>query len=282
MSEKKYYWLKLPRDFFKRHDIKYIESLPDGHEIVLVYLQLMLESIDHDGELRFSPKIPYSEEMLASVLGIDIEILKTSMKVLKELELVKISKNGTIILEKVKNMVGFETEWARKKKAYREKLKQGQIEDNVRTNEGQNEDNVLPLSDKSKRQSKSKSKSKSIKENVEEKNITPIPPKDDEKLLTDSEKMFLEFWEAYPKKRDKQGCERAFKRIPKLKEVFPAIMKALEIQKQSEQWTKARGQYIPNPLTYIHQERWLDINEAEEMQVKIDEVVKQNYQKFLF
>ena len=285
MSEKKYYWLKLPKDFFKRHDVKYIESLPNGHRIVLVYLQLMVESIDHDGELRFSPKIPYSEEMLASVLGIDIDILKTSMKVLKELELVKVSKNGTIILEKVKNMVGFESEWARKKKAYREKLKQGQNEDNARTNEGQNEDNVLPLSDKSKRQSKSKSKSKSksesIKETNVEKNLAEVSPIVEE-VLPEEEKMFLEFWEMYPKKVDKKGSFRAFKNIPKLKEVFPGIMAALEIQKQSEQWTKNNGQFIPNPTTYIHQERWLTVSQADEVQAKINETVKQNYQGFLF
>ena len=277
MSDKKYYWLKLPKDFFKRHDIKYIESLPDGHRIVLVYLQLMVESIDHDGELRFSPKIPYSEEMLASVLGIDIEILKTAMKVLKELELVKISKTGTIIIEKVKNMVGFETEWARKKKEYRERLKQGQTEDNLETKSGQSQDNVLPLSDKSK----SKSKSKSIKENVEEKNITPIPPKDEEKLLTDSEKMFLEFWTAYPKKVDKKGSFRAFKNIPKLKEVFPGIMSALEVQKKSRQWTSDNGQYIPNPTTYIHQERWLTVTEKDELQTQIDQIVRDNIDGFL-
>jgi len=278
MNEKRYYWLKLQKDFFKRHDIKYIETLPDGREIAFFYLKLMVESVDHDGELRFSPEIPYNDSMLASVTDTPIEIVTEGMKTLKDLGMVIIDEDGTITIPKVIKMIGSasDTDGARRVRRYREKQ---QTLQNV-TQPLQDVTDTVTNDNESK--SKSKSKSKSIKENVKEKNITPIPPKDDEKLLTDSEKMFLEFWEAYPKKRDKQGCERAFKRIPKLKEVFPAIMKALEIQKQSEQWTKARGQYIPNPLTYIHQERWLDINEAEEMQVKIDEVVKQNYQKFLF
>ena len=278
MTEKRYYWLKLQKDFFKRHDIKYIETLPDGREIAFFYLKLMVESVDHDGELRFSPEIPYNDSMLASVTDTPIEIVTEGMKTLKDLGMVIVDEDGTITIPKVIKMIGSasDTDGARRVRRYREKQ---QTLQNV-TQPLQDVTDTVTNDNESK--SKSKSKSKSIKENVEEKNITPIPPKDDEKLLTDSEKMFLEFWEAYPKKRDKQGCERAFKRIPKLKEVFPGIMKALEIQKQSEQWTKARGQYIPNPLTYIHQERWLDINEAEEMQVKIDEVVKQNYQKFLF
>ena len=112
-NQKSYYWLKLPKDFFKRHDIKYIMTLPEGERIVLFYLQLMVESIDHDGELRFSPNIPYSAEMLASVTDTEVEVVKSSLKVLQDLELVNISEDGTIILEKVKNMVGYETKWQR-------------------------------------------------------------------------------------------------------------------------------------------------------------------------
>lgn len=169
MTEKKYYWLKLPKDFFKRHDIKFIKTLPHGYEIVLFYLELMAESIDHEGELRFSPKIPYTEEMLASATDTDIEIVRMAMQTLKELDLVTVSKNGTIKLEKVASMIGFETKWAEKKRAWREQQRQN--EDKTRTLEGQKEDNVLDMSSQcpndvltmsDKRKSKSKSKRKSI------------------------------------------------------------------------------------------------------------------------
>lgn len=106
--------------------------------------------------------------------------------------------------------------------------------------------------------------------------------KKEEGVLSEPEKLFLEFWSVYPKKVDKKGSFRAFKNIPKLKETFPAIMSALEIQKQSEQWTKNNGQFIPNPTTYIHQERWLTVTQTDELQTKINDVVKQNYEKFLF
>lgn len=93
--------------------------------------------------------------------------------------------------------------------------------------------------------------------------------------------MFDEFWSIYPKKVDKKGSLRAFKNIPKLKEVFPVIIQALEIQKQSIQWTKDHGQYIPNPTTYIHQERWNTVTEADQVQAKINETAYENYEKFL-
>lgn len=101
-------------------------------------------------------------------------------------------------------------------------------------------------------------------------------------VLSEIETMFLQFWSIYPKKVDKKGSFRAFKNIPKLKEQFPGIIKALEIQKESDQWTKNHGQFIPNPTTYIHQERWLTVSEADEVQAKINETVKENYEKFLF
>lgn len=107
-----------------------------------------------------------------------------------------------------------------------------------------------------------------------------LPDEPSEKVIDEKEKMFLEFWELYPKKVDKEGCRKAFKRIKKLKEVFPGIMRALEIQRQSEQWTKDNGQFIPYPKTYIHQERWLTVNEADEVQAYQNELVLNNIQNF--
>jgi len=66
-EEKRYYWLKLKRDFFKRHDIQIIESVPNGKDYVLFYLKLLAESIDHEGLLRFNDLIPYSEQMLSTI-----------------------------------------------------------------------------------------------------------------------------------------------------------------------------------------------------------------------
>ena len=42
-DKERYYWLKLKRDFFKRHDIRVIEDMPNGKEYVLFYLKLMVE-----------------------------------------------------------------------------------------------------------------------------------------------------------------------------------------------------------------------------------------------
>ena len=173
MSEKRYYWLKLPRDFFKRHDIKFIKTLPNGREIAFFYTELMAESVDHDGELRFSPEIPYSEGMLAALMDTPIEIVTEAMKVLKEFGLVKVSEDGTIILPKVIKMIdsASDTDGARRVRRFRER--QQEKLQNV-TPALQNVTATVTNDNESK--SKSKSKSKSIKENIQEKSSHFIPP----------------------------------------------------------------------------------------------------------
>ena len=167
----KFYWLKLKKDFFKRHDIRILESMPDGHIAVLFYLKLMLESVDHEGELRFSEKTAYSPEMLATITDTDIEVVKASLARLDELGLIEITSDGTIIIDKVKSMIGFETKWAEKKRAWRDQ-QLGQSEDNVLNMSSQCPQSVLTMSDKSK----SKSKSIEIEKEIDKDIYIFVPP----------------------------------------------------------------------------------------------------------
>ena len=125
MSDGKYYWLKLKRDFFKRHDIHILNGMEYGREIVLFYIKLMLESVDHEGELRFSERLPYSNKMLANLTDTPESLVDTSMDILQDFKLIDIDENGTIILPKVMEMIGSasDTDEARRSKRYRERQK---------------------------------------------------------------------------------------------------------------------------------------------------------------
>lgn len=68
---------------------------------------------------------------------------------------------------------------------------------------------------------------------------------------------FAEFWSAYPKKIGKGAAEKAFAKA-KVNGHLPEVLRALEAQKQTDQWQKDGGQYIPNPATWINQKRWED------------------------
>ena len=132
MSEqgnKRYYWLKLKRDFFKRHDIRIIEEMPNGKDYILFYLKLLLESIDHEGALRFNETIPYSEQMLSVITNTNIDLVRSAMRVFTQLKMAEILDDETIYMTEVQKMTGAETAWAQKKRLYRGK----QEEDKART-----------------------------------------------------------------------------------------------------------------------------------------------------
>ena len=130
---KKFYWLKLKRDFFKRHDIRIIEEMENGKDYILFYLKMLLESIDHEGHLRFSETIPYNEKMLSVITNTNIDIVRSALKVFAELNMLEIFDDRTIYMTEVKKLTGSETEFAKKKREYRQKLlEERQCEDNVR------------------------------------------------------------------------------------------------------------------------------------------------------
>jgi hypothetical protein len=70
-------------------------------------------------------------------------------------------------------------------------------------------------------------------------------------------KRFLLFWETYPRKVGKKAAFNAWQRA-KINGKIDDILKAVETQKTSEQWTKEGGQFIPNPATWLNQGRWED------------------------
>lgn len=69
---------------------------------------------------------------------------------------------------------------------------------------------------------------------------------------------FEEFWREYPKKIGKGAAERAWKKIQPDKKLIDEILSALRAVKQTDQWRRENGQYIPNPSTWLNQRRWED------------------------
>jgi hypothetical protein len=69
---------------------------------------------------------------------------------------------------------------------------------------------------------------------------------------------FKTFWEAYPRKQAKADAEAAFRTLNPDPELYAAMLAALERQKQSDQWRRSGGQYIPYPATWLEKRRWED------------------------
>jgi hypothetical protein len=66
---------------------------------------------------------------------------------------------------------------------------------------------------------------------------------------------FDQFWTEYPKKVGKQAALRAWKNK---KPPLDLVLKAISWQRNSKEWKKDNGEYIPHPATWINAGRWED------------------------
>ena len=64
------------------------------------------------------------------------------------------------------------------------------------------------------------------------------------------------FWKAYPRKDGKKTAKEKFDRLEDID--VQVLIRAIEKQKQSSQWQRDNGRYIPLPATWLNQRRWED------------------------
>lgn len=85
---------------------------------------------------------------------------------------------------------------------------------------------------------------------------------DETKLAVSKKQEYVEgfdaFYALYPKHVGKAAALKAWNKLKPNAELQEIMAKALMEQKQSAQWNKDGGQYIPNPATWLNQRRWED------------------------
>lgn len=122
--DKHKYWLKFYKDFLKSPQMKVIRKMPNGTDYLLLYISLMLESIETVGHLRFTDTIPYNDEMLASITDTNVDIVRSAMQIFQQLGMVQILEDNTIFLPEVPKLTGKECDSASRVRKYRLKQKE--------------------------------------------------------------------------------------------------------------------------------------------------------------
>lgn len=123
MSEnKKFYWLKLKDNFFDENEIKVLLTKENGPRYVLIWQKLLLKAIKSKeiGLLRFNEEIPYTPELLATVLDENEDIIKGALSMFHKLRMIDILENGDIWLKAADDLVGSETDKAAKMRKLRD------------------------------------------------------------------------------------------------------------------------------------------------------------------
>lgn len=72
---------------------------------------------------------------------------------------------------------------------------------------------------------------------------------------------FDRFWQAYPKHVGEDAAWIVWKQRRPNEELTQEILAAVARQRQSAEWQRDDGQFIPNPKTWLHQGRWKDKTE---------------------
>lgn len=118
-----FYWLKLKKDFFKRHDMIILRSMENGLTYEAIFIHLMAESIDHEAKLRYSDRKPYTALTLSAICDVSQEIMKEALKVFEDLELIEILEDGTIFIPLASENIGSATDNANanRQRRYRER-----------------------------------------------------------------------------------------------------------------------------------------------------------------
>ena len=87
-------------------------------------------------------------------------------------------------------------------------------------------------------------------------------------------KEFENFWKHYPKKVDKKKAKEKFIKLKPDEKLVELIIKQLERLKDTNDWKKENGKYIPNPSTWLHNKRWEDEFETDtEREERIDKEI---------
>lgn len=71
------------------------------------------------------------------------------------------------------------------------------------------------------------------------------------------------FWKAYPKKKSKGDAEKWWKKNKPSKELLIKIVAAIGRLKQTADWKKDNGQFIPYPASWLNSKGWEDETETE-------------------
>lgn len=82
--------------------------------------------------------------------------------------------------------------------------------------------------------------------------------------------LFAQFWAAYPKRKDKAKAQKAFAKLHPNEQLLAEILAALDWQKQSPDWLKDGGQFVPYASSYLNGRRWEDEPPQNEMPARPD------------
>lgn len=116
---KVYFWLKVDKKFFDNLFIKRLKHMPGGYTMTVIYIRLMLESLEDDCILYYEGYFDNLVQELALKLDVSEDDINMTVAYFTKCGLIQIDDDGHATLSQAKAMVESETNWAKYKRDQR-------------------------------------------------------------------------------------------------------------------------------------------------------------------
>lgn len=122
MTSKKYYWLKLPDNFFEDKSIKKLRRIAGGDTYTVIYLKMLLKSLKDGGKIYYDGIEESVAEEIALDLDEDPDNVMVTLNFLKRYGLLE-EAGDDVTLTQLPSMVGSESAAAERMRRSRERKK---------------------------------------------------------------------------------------------------------------------------------------------------------------
>ena len=116
---KVYFWLKVDKKFFDNLFIKRLKNMPGGYTMTVIYIRLMLESLEDDCILYYEGYFDSLVQELALKLDVSEDDINMTVAYFTRCGLIQIDDDGHATLSQAKAMVESETNWSKYKREQR-------------------------------------------------------------------------------------------------------------------------------------------------------------------
>ncbi|MBD5464131.1 MAG: hypothetical protein HDR24_13945 [Lachnospiraceae bacterium] len=218
-DNEKYYYLKLKEGFFDSDEIKILESMKDGYIYSNILLKLYLRSLKNEGKLMYRNVIPYTPEILSTLVGHQVGTVEKALEMFKSLDLIEILDNGAIYMMDIQNFIGKSSTEADRQREYYNRVK--------KEKEALAEKSVIALQEKGTDQTKSN------------------------KAISNYSTDFEEFWRIYPRKADKAQAYKKYQ--ARIKDGFSHEQLCEAAKKYADECQRNRTEekYIKHGKTFL-------------------------------
>jgi len=123
---KRYYWLRLRNDYFGQLEQKKLNRCEHGKYMQLIYIKMMLLSVDKEGMIYFQGIYDTLEEELAEILDEPVDIVSETLKFMVANKMAIIDENNNCFIPEVLKITGSECYSAERMRRHREKIRMSQ------------------------------------------------------------------------------------------------------------------------------------------------------------